>query len=141
MSRKMKPVLPDVDVVHDVIRLADALVAAERRSTTAWDLPRPGLPEYVALFDYLTQLPDVRMTELHALFWTGVQLSSTARAFDSFYQHALRNLDHGAAYLAARPLGKALSQRPGEARPAARPDPYAARRQTATRNSCGGLRR
>lgn len=108
MSRNSKPGPPHVGVVHEVIALADALVAAERRSTTAWDLPRPGLPEYVALFDYLMQLPDARMTELLALFWTGIQLSSTARAYDSFDRHALRNLDHGAAYLAAKPLGQAL---------------------------------
>jgi hypothetical protein len=108
MSRKTRPGLPDIDVVHEVIRLADALAAAELRSGPAEALHTPRLPEHIALFDYLSQLPDMRMAELHALYWLGGRPSSAARAYYSLYQHALDNLDHGAAYLSAKPLSDAL---------------------------------
>jgi hypothetical protein len=108
MSRKTRPGLPDVDVVHEVIRLGDALLAAERRSTSTDVLRWFQLPERIALFDYLSRLPDVRMAELHAVFWLGNQLSSTARAYESLYQHALNNLDNGASYLSAKPLRDGL---------------------------------
>ena len=108
MSRKTKPGLPDVDVVHEVIRLDDALLAAERRSNATEVLHGPWLPERVELYDYLSQLPDVRMAELHAVFWLGNQISRTAWAYDALYQHAMNNLDHGASYLSAKPLGDGL---------------------------------
>jgi Protein of unknown function (DUF3775) len=110
MSRKTKPGLPDVAVAHQAIRLADALAAARRRSTTAEDLAGPRLPEYVALLEHLSRLQDDRdrMAQLHALFWLGSRPSSTARAYDALYQHALANLDLGASYLVAKPLGDAL---------------------------------
>jgi hypothetical protein len=82
------------------------------------------LPERVELYDYLSQLPDVRMAELHALYWLGGRPSSTARAYDSLYQHALNNLDHGASYLSAKPLGDGL--RRGLAKLGLPPAPYPA---------------
>ena len=80
MSRKTRPGLPDAGVVHEVLRLADAVAAAERRPRPTAALPGPWLPERVALFDYLSRLPDVRMAELHALYWLGGRPSSTREA-------------------------------------------------------------
>jgi Protein of unknown function (DUF3775) len=109
MSRMTnKPGLPDLDVVHEVIRLDDLLVAASRRWGPGGSLRGSWLPERTALFEYLAGLPDVRMAELHALFWLGNRPSSTARAYDPLYQHAMNNLDHGASYLTGRPLGSHL---------------------------------
>jgi Protein of unknown function (DUF3775) len=107
MSRKTAPGLPDVDVVLEVIRLADDLAAAERRWKPTGPLTESWLPERNALFDQLSRLPDERMTELHALYWLG-QSSSTAKGYASLYQYALRNLDHGASYLSAKPLADGL---------------------------------
>ena len=108
MSRKTKPGLPDVGVVHEVIGLADALAAAERQSHAPEVLRGSWLPERTALFDFLSRLPDVRMAELHALYWLGDRPSSTARAYDPLFQHALTNLDDGAYYLRMKPLADGL---------------------------------
>jgi hypothetical protein len=109
MSRTTnKPGLPDLDVVHEVIRLDDALLAAMRRSGPGGSLRGDWSPERTALFDYLSALPDVRMAELHALFWLGCRPSSTPRAYEWLYEHALENLDHGAGYLTGRPLEEDL---------------------------------
>jgi hypothetical protein len=141
MSRKMKKRgLPDLDVAYEAIRLDDLLVAASRRSGPGGSLRGSWLPERTAMFEYLAGLPDVRMAELHALFWLGNRPSSTARAYDSLYQHALNNLDHGAAYLTGRPLGPDL--RRGLAKLSLPTEPTSSRPMInpGDRDSSGGLR-
>jgi hypothetical protein len=145
MSRKTRPGLSDLDVANKVIRLDDAIVAAERRphshgdSPGSWS-PQPGLPERTALFDYLSRLPDVRMAELHALFWLGNRPSSTARAYDPLYQHALNNLDHGAAKLTGRPLGPDLQRGPAKLGLPTGPTSSRPMINPGNRDSSGGLR-
>jgi hypothetical protein len=108
MSRKTNPGIPALEVVYEVIRLDDALVAAERRSNSTECLPEPWLPERAALFDFLSRQPDIRMTELHECYWLGRRLTGTAQNYEDLYQQALTNLDHGVSYLMGKNLGDGL---------------------------------
>jgi Protein of unknown function (DUF3775) len=113
MSRTTKLGLSDLNVVQEVIRLDDALIVAEQRSNTdeyspeAWS-PEACSPERTALFEYLSGLSDVRMAELHALYWLGNRLSGSPRTYDTLYELAMNNLDHGASYLSGKPLAERL---------------------------------
>ena len=121
MARKATPTLPDITVVHEVVRLARTADSTNRRRPeepgnmhrTPEQVPvefgyMHGTPELVALREYLARQPEERMVEFLALYWLGNGASQTARSYPDRYSHATRNLAHGAHYLSAKPLARAL---------------------------------
>jgi hypothetical protein len=121
MSRKTSPGPPDLAVVHEVIRLDDALVAAERSPHPKEELRGSCLPEREALFAYLWGLPDVRMVELHALYWLGNQFSATEGVRHPVPARHEQPRSRGLIPVGQAP-GPGAAARPGEARLACRPD-------------------
>jgi hypothetical protein len=110
--------MPDLDVLTEVLRLADA-VAAER----ALGAPSPMVVEPARtplkpptnkeseLLWYLAALDDDHQSQLHALFWMGRDHTARPRHYAQFCEYALTTDlgQGGAAYLAGKgPLGRCL---------------------------------
>jgi hypothetical protein len=107
----MPNVLPDSEMLNDVIRLCDAVDAVRARQSAsrgcycpADDACEPEPCEMTDLREYLRRLSDDHQARVHAVYWLGRAPDRDAEQYDRLYRHALATDldDGGAAYLTTK---------------------------------------